>query len=88
MNIYVGNMSSGTGEEDIRKAFEAHGAVSSVIIIKDKISGKPKGFGFVKMSSDEEGHAAISALNGKNLMGNTLNVNVARPRPDDGRGNR
>ncbi len=84
MNIYVGNMSSGTGEADLRQAFEAHGNVASVILIKDKITGQPKGFGFVKMASDDEGRAAITALNGRDLQGNTLNVNVARPRSDDG----
>ena len=84
MNIYVGKMSHATVEDDIRHAFEVHGSVASVILIKDKISGQPKGFGFVKMLSDDEGRAAITALNGKDLQGNTLNVNVARPRSDDG----
>lgn len=87
MNIYVGNMSHATVEDDVRHAFEVHGSVTSVILIKDKISGQPKGFGFVKMTSDDEGHAAITALNGKDLQGKMLSVNVARPRTDDG-GNR
>jgi RNA recognition motif-containing protein len=86
MNIYVGNLSSDTAEEDLRQAFESFGQVSTVNIIKDKFSGEPRGFGFVEMNSKEEATAAISGLNGKELNGKTLNVNEARPRTEGGGG--
>jgi RNA recognition motif-containing protein len=87
MNIYVGNLSSETAEEDLRQAFGSFGAVATVIIIKDKFSGAPRGFGFVKMASQEEATAAISGLNGKELQGKMLNVNEARARVENN-GNR
>ena len=80
MNIYVGNMSRETMEDDVRQAFERYGQVATVIFIKDRISGEPRGFGFVKMTSDEEATAVISGLNGKEFNGRTLNVNEARAR--------
>jgi RNA recognition motif-containing protein len=86
MKIYVGNMPYGVTEEDLKQSFEAFGQVTSVTIIKDKMSGQSKGFGFVEMSSAEEGQAAISGMNEKELKGRKLNVNEARPRQDDGRG--
>jgi RNA recognition motif-containing protein len=79
MKIYVGNMSYEVQEEDLRQAFSSYGQVDSVTIIMDKFSGRSKGFGFVEMSSKEEGQAAISGLNGKDLKGRALNVNEARP---------
>jgi len=82
MNIYVGNLSSEVTEEDLRLAFESFGQVESANIIKDKFSGQSKGFGFVEMSSKAEAQSAIEGLNGKDLKGNTLNVNEARPRAD------
>ena len=82
MNIYVGNLSSEVTEEELRQEFEAFGEVESVNIITDKISGRPRGFGFVEMTSESEGQAAITGLNGKTLQDRTLNVNVARPRSD------
>ena len=82
MKIYVGNLSSEITEEELRQEFEAFGEVESVNIIMDKISGRPKGFGFVEMTSESEGQAAITGLNGKTLEDRTLNVNVARPRSD------
>jgi RNA recognition motif-containing protein len=82
MNIYVGNLSFKAGEEDIRQAFAAYGAVASVAIIKDKMTGDSRGFGFVEMPNGSEGQAAITALNGKELLGRTLTVNEARPRTD------
>jgi len=82
MRIYVGNLSSEITEEELRQEFEAFGEVESVNIITDKISGRPKGFGFVEMTSESEGQAAITGLNGKPLKDRTLNVNVARPRSD------
>ena len=86
MNIYVGNLSRDTVEDDLRQAFEAFGQVSKVSIIKDKFSGDPRGFGFVEMSSNEEAQAAITGLNGKDLNGREMNVNEARPRPEGGGG--
>lgn len=80
MNIYVGNLSYETTEEDLRLACEAFGKVESVNIIKDKFSGQPKGFAFVEMPAKAEGQAAIDGLNGKELKGRSLNVNEARPR--------
>lgn len=84
MNIYIGNMSFDTTEEQLRQAFEGFGEVSTVNIITDKYSGKPRGFAFVEMSSNEEANAAISGLNGKDLNGRTLNVNEAKPRSQGG----
>jgi len=86
MKIYVGNMPYGVTEEDLKQSFSAFGEVTSVTIIKDKMSGQSKGFGFVEMASAEQGQAAISGMNEKELKGRKLNVNEARPRQDDGRG--
>jgi RNA recognition motif-containing protein len=88
MNIYVGNISYDVTEADLQAAFEAFGAVASVNLIKDQYSGQPKGFGFVEMSSASEAQAAIAGLNGKELMGRALNVNVARPREGGSRTDR
>jgi RNA recognition motif-containing protein len=85
MNIYVGNLSYDLSEENLRQAFEAFGQVSSATIVKDKYSGRSKGFGFVEMPSAEEARSAIDQLNGKELKGRTLNVNEARPRTEGGR---
>jgi len=82
MQIYVGSLSYGVTEEDLRKEFGAFGEVTSVSIITDKISGRPKGFGFVEMASKSEGEAAITGLNGKTLKERTIVVNEARPRTD------
>ena len=80
MNIYVGNLSYDVTEADLRSAFEAFGAVTSVNLIKDQYSGQPRGFGFVEMPSASDAQAAIAGLHGKALMGRTLTVNEARPR--------
>ena len=82
MNIYVGNLSYDATEDDLRKAFEEFGAVASVKIITDRITGKSKGFGFVEMDSDDEGQKAIDALNGKEIQGRAVRVNVARPKKE------
>jgi len=87
MNIYVGNLSYETTEEDLKIAFEPFGKIDSVKIIKDRDSGRSKGFGFVEMASKVEGQSAIDGLNGKELKGRTLNVNEARPRTES-RGSR
>ena len=83
MKIYVGNLSFDVTEEELRTEFVAFGKVESVSIIKDKYSGRAKGFAFVEMPSVSEGQAAITGLNGKNLKDRTLTVNAARPRSDD-----
>ncbi|MDD5644577.1 MAG: RNA-binding protein [bacterium] len=82
MKIYVGNLSYEATEEDLRSAFEPFGQVDSATIIKDKYSGRSKGFGFVEMGSQNEAQAAIDGLNGKDLKGRAINVNEARPRTD------
>jgi len=83
MKIYVGNLSYEVTEEELRQEFEAFGEVTSVDIITDKYSGRPRGFAFVEMASVSEGQAAITGLNGKTLKDRTLVVNAARPRSDD-----
>jgi len=82
MNIYVGNLSRETTEDDLRQAFEALGQVESANIIKDKFSGESRGFGFVEMPSKDEAQKAIEEMNGKDLMGRALNVNEARPKTE------
>ena len=88
MKIYVGNMSYDTTEEDLKLACEEFGTVESATIVKDKISGEPKGFGFVEMSSKAEGQAVIDGLNGKELKGRELKVNETRPHTGNFRGGR
>jgi RNA recognition motif-containing protein len=86
MNIYVGNLSFDSSEDDIRKAFEAYGSVNDVKIIMDRYSGRSKGFGFVEMANDDEGKAAITEMNGKELDGRALKCDEARPRNEGGDG--
>jgi RNA recognition motif-containing protein len=86
MNIYVGNLSYDTTEEELRQAFKDHGEIDRVSIITDKYSGESRGFGFVEMASDDEAKAAIAGLNGAELKGQTLKVNEARPRNTGGGG--
>ena len=81
-NIYVGNLSYEATEDDIRQAFEAHGEVSSVSIIMDKMTGRSRGFGFVEMSDKSQAQAAITALNLKEVRGRAMTVNEARPRTE------
>ena len=76
--LYVGNLSYETSEDSLRKVFEPHGEVASVALITDRDSGRPKGFGFVEMGSDEQAQAAKDALNGTQLDGRALNVDVAK----------
>jgi len=80
MNVYVGNLSYDLSEEDLKTAFEEYGEVTSAKIISDRYSGRSKGFGFVEMTSDDEGKAAIEGLTGKELAGRAIVVNEARPR--------
>ena len=84
MNIYVGNLSFDASEEDIQKLFSGFGQVSSVTIVRDKYSGQPRGFGFIDMPERSEAQAAIENLNGKELLGRSINVSEARPRTDRG----
>ncbi len=77
--LYVGNLPYQTTEEELSEAFGAHGTVTSATIITDKFSGRSKGFGFVEMSSAEEGQAAIDAMNGADFGGRSIVVNEARP---------
>ncbi len=81
-NIFVGNLSFQTTEGDLRSAFEAYGTVSRVSVMTDRDTGRSRGFGFVEMNNDQEGDNAIAALNGSEIDGRTLNVTVARPRPE------
>ena len=83
MKIYVGNLSYEVTEEDLRQEFGAFGEVTSVSVITDKFSGRPKGFGFVEMATKSEAEAAIAGLNGKMLKDRTVVVNEARPRTDN-----
>lgn len=86
MNIYVGNLSYDTAEDDLRQAFEQYGEIVSVNVIKDKFSGQSRGFAFVEMATKEAGEAAISGLNGAELHSRELTVNEARPRAERGGG--
>ena len=79
-NIYVGNLSYNTDEDALRTVFEEYGTVDRVALIKDRETGRSRGFGFVEMADDAEGEAAIEALNGQQLDGRPLTVNEARPR--------
>jgi len=84
VNIYVGNLSREVTEDELRKAFEAFGQVTTVSIIKDRYSGESRGFGFVEMSTKTEAQAAINGLNGTSLKERTLSVSEARPRTEGG----
>jgi RNA recognition motif-containing protein len=85
MNIYVGNLSSDVRDETIREAFESFGQVNSAKVIKDKVSGQSRGFGFVEMTVLSQAQTAIKNLNGKKLLDKEMSVKEARPRPDQGR---
>jgi len=88
MNIYVGNLSYEVTDEDLKESFEVFGEVEIVKVIKDKYTGRSKGFGFVEMSNNADAQSAINGLNDKELKGQTLKVNTARPRTENrgGRG--
>ncbi len=85
-NIFVGNLSYQTTQDDLHNAFATYGGVDRVNIVTDRETGQPRGFAFVEMSNPEEAQAAISYLNGAELHGRTLNVNEARPKPTGGGG--
>ena len=82
INIYVGNLSYQATEQELREMFASHGEVGNVTIIKDRDSGRSKGFGFVEMEDNSAGLRAIDALNGKDLGGRPLKINEARPREE------
>ena len=84
MNIYVGNLSYDATEQDLRRAFEAFGQVSSASIIGDKVTGKSRGFGFVVMPDAAQARAALDALSDQDLLGRKLRVHEARPHADPG----
>ncbi len=85
MDIYVGNLSYEVDEDELRQELTAFGEVTSVTIIRDKYSGRSRGFGFVEMQAETEAKAAITGLNGKMLKGRALVVNEARKRSEKGR---
>jgi cold-inducible RNA-binding protein len=80
--LFVGNLSFNITENDLQDAFAAHGTVIEANLMMDRATGRPRGFGFVTMSSPEEAQKAIEAMNGKELGGRALTVNIARPREE------
>lgn len=80
MKLYVGNLSFDTSSNDLQSLFGAAGVVESAAVVEDRETGRSRGFGFVEMSSKEEGAAAITQFNGKEVNGRALNVNEAKPR--------
>ena len=86
-NLYVGNLSFDVGEQELEKLFTSYGEVVSANVITDRHTGRSRGFGFVEMGQSEDAKKAIEALDGKELNGRNLTVNVAKPRNDNsGRG--
>src|SRR5438105_7992104 len=85
-NIFVGNLSYQTTQDDLHAAFAAYGNVERVNIVTDRDSGQPRGFAFVEMTEARDAETAISQLNGAELNGRTMNVNEARPKPAGGGG--
>jgi cold-inducible RNA-binding protein len=86
--LFVGNLSFDTTENDLQDAFAAHGTVTEANLMMDRATGRPRGFAFITMGSQEEAQKAIDALNGSNLGGRALTVNVARPREERSGGGR
>ena len=80
--LFVGNLSFNTTETQLREAFSAHGVVAEVNLMMDRQTNRPRGFGFVTMSTPEEAQAAIAGLHGKQVDGRDLTVNIARPREE------
>lgn len=87
-NIFVGNLSYQTTEDDLTAAFSSYGAVDRVSIVRDRDTGQSRGFAFVEMPNGPEAEKAITGMNGRELNGRTLNVNEARPREERGGGGR
>ena len=88
MKLYVGNLSFNLSEDDLKHKFEEFGSVNSVNIIKDRDTGKSKGFGFVEMAEKEAGESAVNEMNGQEYEGRRIIVNEARPRTDRPAGGR
>jgi|ERR1035438_1956288 cold-inducible RNA-binding protein len=86
--LFVGNLSFNTTENDLNDAFAAHGTVTETNLMMDRDTGRPRGFGFVTMSTVEEAQKATEALNGKDMDGRALTVNVAKPREERAPGGR
>jgi len=86
MNIFVGNLSYETTEDSLRTLFEQHGEVTSAKVIKDRETGRARGFAFVEMPNDEEGRAAIAAIDGTDVDGRTIKADRARERTERGGG--
>src|SRR6201991_329671 len=80
--LFVGGLPFSTTDEELQDAFAAHGTVASAVVVKDRDTGRSKGFGFVEFESDDEGKAAEAALNGSDLGGRSITVNQARPKED------
>lgn len=85
-NIFVGNLSFSTTQEELRVAFANHGSVERVNIVTDRDTGQPRGFAFVEMTDRAAAETAIQKLNGTDLNGRDMNVNEARPKPQGGGG--
>jgi len=85
-NIFVGNLSFNTNEDELRQIFEGYGQVDRVSIMTDRDTGRSRGFGFVEMTNNDDGAKAIAGLNGSQLGGRTINVNEARPKAERGSG--
>jgi len=84
--LYVGNLSYGVNDAQLKQLFESCGTVVSAQVIMDRMTGQSKGFGFVEMNTDQEAQAGIAAVNGKEIEGRALTVNEARPKPEGGAG--
>ena len=81
-NLYVGNMSFQTTEQELRSIFEPYGEITRIQVMTDRDTGQARGFAFVELADDGEAAKAITELNGKELDGRALNVNEARPKPE------
>jgi len=86
MDIYVGNLSYDTTDDDLRAAFSPYGTIASGRVVQDRETGRSRGFGFIEMPDALEAQVAIEAMNGKDLQGRTLTVNESRPRQSGGQG--
>ena len=84
-NIFVGNLSFQTSQDELTSAFQAYGNVERVNVVTDRDSGQPRGFAFVEMTEKRDAETAISQLNGADLNGRAMTVNEARPKPEGGR---
>ena len=82
MNLFVGNLSFKASDDDLRIAFETHGQVTAARIVRERDTGRSRGFGFVEMPNDDQARRAIAALNDKPLAGRPMKVNEAQPRGD------